>query len=324
MINRKKIYSTLLRVLGNGTMSRGELISKAAAEISGLCPGKECPVGPTTELRGALGSAISDMEAGGVLSHEEDGRLRLASSKPIALRAESCEKEILAHLTVSPMTKREIREALVKHFGTDKTLSTRDDEILYTLIGQVTKRLLGYGVILLDGGKYMIAPEKAARLDDINEYARLKSELISRIHAKGGEFFEHYILTLLSKHFERTGKRIVECYVTGGSADGGIDGIIKTEDALGFREHLMIQAKNRLELTTETAVRSFWGAVCAAQGSRGIFATTSDFHQSAAKFLSGIDNCVGVNADTIVRLACECEYGVKKHQGKYTIDKKIF
>lgn len=322
MINRKKIYAKILDLLSDGAMPREELIASAVSSLGKLCPGKQCPVGPATELRGSVGAVLTEMEDNGIVKSESAG-LILVSSRPVALRAESCEKEIISLLSQGAMAKRDIREALVKHFGTDKTATTRDDNMLFSLIGQVMKRLTNRGLVVLDCGLYKIAPEKAARLDDINELVALKSELLARIHEKGGEFFEHYILTLLAKHFAKCGKLVTECYVTGGSADGGIDGIIKTEDPLGFREHLMIQAKNRLELTSETTVRSFYGAVCAAQGSRGIFATTSDFHPSAARFLKGIDNCVGVNADVIFRLACECEYGVKRRGGKYTVDTKI-
>jgi restriction endonuclease Mrr len=230
---------------------------------------------------------------------------------------------MLALLRGGPMTKPELRQALVRRFGTDKTASTHDDNILYSLIGQVTKRLINFGIIEIAGAKYQIAPERVAKIEDISDMIALKTEFMTRLHSRGGEFFEHFILTLLGKHLSRSGKTVTESYVTGGSDDMGIDGIIKTTDSLGFREVLMIQAKNRLEMTSETAVRGFWGAVCASQGSRGIFATTSDFHPSAAKFLENIDNCVGVNADKIFAMACECLYGVKRRDGKYYIDTKI-
>ena len=322
MTNRKKIYSKILDLLSPAPMTREALINGAASYFNGMCPGRECPVGPASELRGEVGAVVTEMTEDGIISVEGD-KLSLISSRPAALRAESCEREIITLLSREPLSKRDIREALIKRFGTDKTASTRDDSILFSLIGQVIKRLSTRGIIITDGGLYKIAPEKAARLDDINEMLAIKSDFFARLHAKGGEFFEHYILTLLSRHLEKSGKTVTESYVTGGSADGGIDGVIKTVDTLGFREHLMIQAKNRLELTNETTVRSFYGAVCAAQGSRGIFATTSDFHPSAAKFLEGIDNCVGVNADTIFRLACECQYGVRRKEGKLVIDTRM-
>lgn len=322
MTNRKKIYKLVLNALAKGSISREQLLGEVTDGLLGFCTGGECPVGAVSEARGAAGAVITELIDTGVAVLEGEV-ISLASSRPVALRAESCEKEIILLLSEGPMSKREIRDRLIRRFGTDKTSSSHDDNILFSLIGHVLKRLTSFGIIVTDGGEYKIAPEKAASLGDIAAYAALKSELMARIHAKGGEFFEHYILTLLSKHFVKHGKTVTEGYVTGGSADGGIDGIIKTTDSLGFRENHMIQAKNRLELTSETAVRSFYGAVCAAQGSRGIFATTSDFHPSAKSFLDGIDNCVGVNADTIFKLACECQYGVRKYGGKYYIDTKI-
>ena len=98
---------------------------------------------------------------------------------------------------------------------------------------------------------------------------------------------------------------------------------LKTLDPLGFKETTMIQAKNRTDLSTETTVRSFYGAVCASGGSRGIFATTSDFHPSAKLFLAGIDNCVGINGEDIFNMACECLYGIRKKNGKFVIDNKV-
>ena len=322
MTNRKKIYKAVLNILAKGEASRAEIISAISEAELGACPDGVCPIGPMSEIRGAVGAVIAEMIGGGVIV-EEGGKLLLLSSRPVALRAERCEKEVIDLLREGSYSKREIRDELVKRLGTDKTSTKKDDNILYSLTGYVLKKLSDYGLIVIEDGKYSIAPEKIGKIENIAEYASLKSELMARIHAKGGEFFEHYILTLLSKHLESTGKKITECYVTGGSADGGIDGIIKTVDALGFREQIMIQAKNRLEITNETAVRSFYGAVCAAQGSRGIFATTSDFHPAAWEFLSGIDNCVGVNSDVISKLAIECLYGIRRRGGKYEIDTKL-
>ena len=322
MTNRKRIYKSILSMLADGGATRAEIITKISEAELGECAGGVCPIGPRSEIRGEIGALIAEMIGGGIIV-EEGGKLRLLSSRPVALRAERCEKEIIDLLRGGAYSKREIRDHLVKRFGTDKTASTKDDNILYSLTGYVIKKLSDYGLIILDEGKYSIAPEKISKIENIAEYAAIKSELITRIHAKGGEFFEHYILTLLGKHLEASGKTVTESYVTGGATDGGIDGVIKTVDSLGFREHIMIQAKNRLEITSETAVRSFYGAVCAREGTRGIFATTSDFHPAAKAFLDGIDNCVGINADMISRLAIQHLYGIRRRGRKYEIDTKL-
>ena len=130
-------------------------------------------------------------------------------------------------------------------------------------------------------------------------------------------------MTLLKKYSEKHGKRVLECYVTGGSDDGGIDGVIKTEDSLGFREITMVQTKNRLDIPSETDVRGFYGAVCAKRGTRGIYATTSDFHSGAKKFLEALDDCVGINGERIFAMAIECGYGIKKNGKELKIDTNL-
>ncbi len=323
MKNHKKIYTAIINALDRAPKSRRALIDSVLGTICGASADGACEVGKITELRGAIGAVLNEMEADKVVRLGANARYELIPAKTVALRAESCEREMIALLSVSSMSKQELRDALVLRFGTQNTPSDRDDNILYTLIGQVTKRLTELGVIELVDSKYRITPEKIARIDDINKMLALKSEFFIRLHARGGEFFEHFIITLLSKYLTKYGKTVLEGYVTGGTEDGGIDGVIKTTDVLGFRELLMIQAKNRLVETNETAVRSFWGAVCAKQGSRGIFATTAGFHPSAARFLEGIDNCVGVDADKIFKMAVECLYGIKRRGEKYSIDTNI-
>ena len=322
MKDRKKIFNALLLILGERAATRRELLDQVVAQLSGEATSEPTAVGPKTNLRAGVGEVINEMESGGIISLYE-GKYSLTSSKPVILRAEKCEKAILELLRNGGMSKQRIRASLVKRFGTDKTITTRDDQILFSYIGQILKKLTDRGVLQIRDSTYSISPEKAARIDDIGEVLALKGDFLARVHSRGGEFFEHYFMSLLSKFLEKHGKTVVECYATGGSADGGVDGIATTVDALGFRETIMVQVKNRLEITNETTVRGFWGAVCAQAGTRGIFATSSDFHPGAKKFLDGIDNCVGVNGDTLFKMACECRYGIKMHGGKLVLDTKI-
>ena len=170
---------------------------------------------------------------------------------------------------------------------------------------------------------YSLSERVSAKSGDINALLALKTEFIAKIHSRGGEFFENYFMALLGKYLEKHGKKVTECYVTGGSADGGIDGVAKTVDSLGFRETIMVQTKNRVDLSSETDVRGFYGAVCAKQGSRGIFVNSSDFHETAKEFLDSIDNCVGLNGERIFAMAIECSYGIKKVGGRLTVDERI-
>lgn len=274
-------------------------------------------------LRSRIGTVINDMHSKGLIGLDDYGKYYLVSARPVVVRIEKCEKEILKALSQGPMSKGELREHLQTAFGTDKTVTTRDDDIVSTYMGQILKRMLSEGIILILEGVYSLSPKISARADDINELLTLKSDFISRIHSKGGEFFENYFMTLLSKYCAKHDKRILECYVTGGSADGGIDGVLKTEDSLGFREVTMVQTKNRVEISSETDVRGFYGAVCAKKGTRGIFATTSDFHSGARAFLDSLDDCIGIGGDKLFSMAIECAYGIRLTGNKYEIDNKV-
>lgn len=318
MQNEKRIYKLIVDEIEHGNTSRAGIIK---AVVPKLC-GEDAPMEAVARHRGTVGAIMTKMLEYGVIANEE-GRIVLKITRSAAVRTENLEREILNLLTEGPVPKNQIRDRLDEFFRTKSTPTEKDDSLLTITTGQVLKRLTNLGIIRLYYGKYEIAPEKAAEAGDLAAMVSLKADFIARIHAKGGEFFEHYIITLLAKYLRRSRKKVTAAYVNGGVTDGGIDGIIRTEDVLGFREEIMIQAKNRAETVIETAVRGFYGSVCAAQGSRGIYASTSDFHPSAKAFLDGIDNCVGISGEDIFEMAKKCRYGIRKKRGVYMIDAKI-
>ena len=179
------------------------------------------------------------------------------------------------------------------------------------------------GVVILSDGVYSLAGKIAAKIDDISSMLNLKNTYLSKLHSRGGEFFETYFMNLLEKYVFLHGKTVVANSTTGGSADGGIDGIMQTVDCLGFRETVMVQTKNRSEPTNETTARGFYGAVCARQGSRGIFVTSSDFHPAAKAFFESLDDCVGIDGDKLFEMAVETHFGIKKTPSGLTVDEKI-
>ena len=305
--NRKKLIASCIDALG---LSREELADRSTNSQQNI-------------LRSKIGTVINEMHASGVLSLDKEGRYSLVPEKPVAVRIERCESEIIKALSVRSMTKTSLREHIKRALGADKTPSTKDDDKVFAYVGQLLKRLTEEGALTSDGMLYSLSPKFVAHADDINAMLSLKSEFLARIHRRGGEFFENYFMALIEKYVAKHGKQVIECYVTGGSEDGGIDGVLKTRDALGFRETVMVQTKNRVEITSETDVRGFYGAVCAKQGSRGIYAITSDFHPVAKKFLDDLDNCVGVNGDRLFSMALECSYGIKKTANGLLVDERI-
>ncbi len=321
---KSKMQRLAVNALKEGALTKDELFLRLAKaqKLTSAEMSDRAPSGKRARLFAAL-SEVTESLIGRGLVRFADGHYSLTETLPVTVRATRCEKEILTMLYERPMSKKEIRERLEEIIGTKRTATQKDDNILFSYLGQILKRLVNERTLTLSDGMYSISREKSAAVNDIRQVLELKNEFLERLHSKGGEFFEHYFMTLLSKYLSKHGKTIVESYVTGGSDDGGIDGVAKTVDCLGFRETVMIQTKNRNAYASETEVRSFYGAVCAKMGSRGIFVTSSDFHPTAAEFLNSIDNCVGVSGTKIFDMAIECAYGIKKQGGKYVIDKRI-
>lgn len=321
----RMIYQAILDALENAPLDRATLIKEAIKSFS--LSKKEMADNSTNGrlnvLRSMCGTIINEMHNRSLITRDSDYLYHKCTEKPVAIRIERCEEEILRLLKESAKTKAELKDTLVQFFGTDETATVKDDNVLFTYIGQILKRLVAEKMLKYDGSVYSIAPARSAEINNRQEILSLKSDFLSIIHSKGGEFFEHYFMNLLEKYLIRCGKNVTESFVTGGSADGGIDGIAKTVDSLGFKETIMVQTKNRNEITNETDIRGFYGAVCAAQGSRGIYAITADFHPMAKKLLDSIDNCVGVNGDKLFSMAADCSYGLIRENGKLTIDTEL-
>lgn len=321
----KSIYRYILDALDGEAILRRELVEKA---ISSLCPeeaklcGKELG-SAYTRLRSSVGIVINDMEKKGIIEMTSGGKYVRKTDKAIAIKMDECEEEILKLVSSAPRTKVEIREYLTDFFGTDTTPSARDDNQLFTYIGQILKSLVNDGSFTVNGGTYSVAPKKYAYIKNKAEMLDLKAAFLSRVHSHGGEFFEYYFLKLVEKYLLRFGKTIIESYVTGGADDGGIDGVIRTRDALGFVETIMIQTKNRTDTMNETDVRGFLGAVYAKRGSRGIFATIADFHPMAIRLIDSVDELVGIDGAKVFSMACDTSYGIKREGERLVIDDEI-
>ena len=325
MRNNKKIYAKIIDILDKKPMPRKEIIE---TYIDSLGLSRELLADKSTGgrvniERSIVGTAINEMRSKGIITKNNDRVYFATAQKPVVIRNEKCESEILKMLAERPLSKNEIRQNLTRIFGTDKTLTEKDDNKLFTYMGEALRRMVKDGILSQDGKDYDLAKKISVKLDDINNMLTLKNVFLTRLYRKGGEFFENYFMTLLEKYVTLHGKIVTSNTVSGGSFDGGIDGILETVDSLGFRETIMVQTKNRSDTINETAVRGFYGAVCAKQGTRGIFATSSDFHYSAKAFLDSIDNCVGVDGDKIFEMAKETHYGIKKIGSELTVDDKI-
>jgi restriction endonuclease Mrr len=323
----RKLYRYILDVLDNSEIKRKELV-QGVLELCRLTNEElsdDKTNGKKNVLRSRIGAIINEMHAKGVILKNGDGYYSAKNEKNVALRIESCEEELLNLFEGGAvLTRAEIKERLTKIFKTDETSTKKDDSQLYTYVGKILKHLVTENILEYNGKVYYAVPESHARIKNRQEVLSLTDEFLRKLHSKGGEFFERFFMNLLTKYLIRHGKTVLESYVTGGSSDGGIDGVCVTVDSLGFREKIMVQTKNRTVHANETEVRGFYGAVCAQRGTRGIFVTSSEFHDGARAFLSTLDDCVGLDGKKIFDMALECEYGVIKDKGELKIDVEVF
>jgi hypothetical protein len=322
--NHEQLYSAIVNALEKSPRSRENLISYVLDSI--IVPNNEkiLPIDKCFVTSDNIGTIINDMHAAGLIALDEKGKYYLIYSRPIMIRIEKCEKEIIMALVDGPKTKSEIREHLKTVFDTEKTVTTKDDSLLYNYMGHILKKFTSLGVLKFESNRYALSERLVNNFDNINQILTLRDDFLTRLHAAGGKFFEHYFISLLSKYYQKQNKVIIESYVSGGVDDSGIDGVIKTKDSLGFRETTMIQTKNRVQLTDETTVRGFYGALCAKGGTRGIFATTSDFYPSARAFLETLDNCIGICGNDIFNMAIKTSYGIIHSENSYKVDDAIF
>ena len=137
-----------------------------------------------------------------------------------------------------------------------------------------------------DSGKNRNPPEKSIEGNYQQIRRELATELLRKIKDNTPTFFEELVIDLLVK-MGYGGSR-EDAQAVGRSGDGGIDGIIN-EDRLGL-DVIYVQAKRWKGNVGEPPVRDFVGALQGKRARKGIFITTSDFSNSAKKYISAIDS----------------------------------
>ena len=176
-------------------------------------------------------------------------------------------------------------------------------------------------------------PEKQLSSDE-----KLRDAYLKRIRSLGGDYFEYYSVYLLERYSMRNGRRLEMLKISGGDRDGGIDGEIELTDKFGFKETIYIQSKNwdpdkgkeEYWVVGETLLQQFIGACACKQAKdgkqhcRGIFVTTSRFTPDAKRILEDMsDKIVGYDGNDLYETAKECEFGLIKKNGEWTLDEKL-
>lgn len=283
----------------------------------------------------------------------DTGRSRAEATRKGQPDREALESEILQILAKKPLRRGELFRRLDESVGVSKDSDAA--ETLHRTAEDVLKELKRKKAVGCSFGVYRPAPiskitektdrepagtsaksgksvqsggdhrkKQMRRVLSADDSDKLRRHFLVRLYARGGAYLEQYAMNLLIKYYQDSGKVIRGSQVTGGSTDGGIDGVLEITDWLGFRECIMIQTKCRGSIqVTEKEIREFYGVVCSRNGSRGIFITTSTFHDSAKKLLAAIDNCVGVDGEKLFLMACRCHYGIREGTRGDEIDPEI-
>lgn len=143
---------------------------------------------------------------------------------------------------------------------------------------------------------------------ELNE--ELQRELLERILDQSPAFFEHLVVTLLSRM--GYGSEGTLAKAIGKSGDGGIDGVIH-QDKLGL-DVVYIQAK-RYDLQNQIGcpdLQAFVGSLAGHQSTKGVFVTTSYFSKPALEYLKTISTrIVPVDGRRLVELMIEHEVGTR-------------
>lgn len=300
---KARIKRNIIHILGKDGKTDKKVLFSKVLEMSTLTADEinDTSVdGVSVFYRGLIGSVLSELVGNYDITYKS-GCYSLNREVPVVL-IESEIKDYVKKLLRAgePLTKKEIFLLAVANFGTDRTKTAKDDNQLRSYVGDFLSKLKNSGVITLEDGKYAFAPEKQPVFDSFEVY-------IKSITANGGEFFERYAAMLLKKYFELHDTKVISCNVTGGSDDGGVDIEIRTEDMLGFRDFIAVQAKARSHAqVTVKEVREFIGAMHTKGATRGIYITTSSYHNEAEKLINDVANVTEIDGVKLYGIAKQC------------------
>lgn len=134
----------------------------------------------------------------------------------------------------------------------------------------------------------------------------ISDELLENLLAVTPARFEIIVLDVL--HQLGYGGHRDDLQQTGGTGDGGIDGIISL-DKLGL-EKIYVQAKRWQGTVGRPELQAFYGALAGQKAKRGIFITTSSFTTQAKDFAKTVEGMVLIDGVKLVQLMMDNEIGV--------------
>jgi restriction system protein len=153
-------------------------------------------------------------------------------------------------------------------------------------------------------------------------FTELRETLITDLLAKLGAVdpfrFEQVVIDLLVA-MGYGGSRKEAAAVTRKTGDEGIDGVIN-EDRLGL-DVIYIQAKRWKSNVGRPEIQNFVGALAGKKANKGVFITTSAFHENATDYAAGLHNkVILVDGRRLAELMIEHGVGVAEEHA-YSVKK---
>ncbi len=153
-------------------------------------------------------------------------------------------------------------------------------------------------------------------------FGELRESLVTELLLKLGSVdpfrFEKVVLDLLVA-MGYGGSRKEAAEVTQRTGDEGIDGVIN-EDRLGL-DVIYVQAKRWKANVGRPEIQNFVGALASKKANKGIFIATSDFHENATSYASGLhQKVILIDGRRLAELMIEHEIGVAEEH-VYSIKK---
>lgn len=158
------------------------------------------------------------------------------------------------------------------------------------------------------------------RIDDaFNELREtLVADLLAKLLAVNPFRFEQVVLDLLVA-MGYGGSRKEAAAVTQKTGDEGVDGVIN-EDRLGL-DVIYIQAKRWKSNVGRPEIQSFVGALAGKKATKGVFITTSAFHENATGYAEGLhQKVILIDGRRLAELMIEHNIGVAEEHA-YRIKK---
>ncbi|HSH38720.1 MAG TPA: restriction endonuclease [Chthoniobacterales bacterium] len=147
----------------------------------------------------------------------------------------------------------------------------------------------------------------------------LVAELLSKLGNVDPFRFEQVVLDLLVK-MGYGGSRKEAAAVTQKTGDEGIDGVIN-EDRLGL-DVIYVQAKRWKSTVGRPEIQNFVGALAGRKAAKGVFITTSSFHENAREYALGLhQKVILVDGRRLAELMIEHGIGVAEEHSYHV--KKI-